>query len=53
MRDSKETERKTAPEAEPTVKNAGTNNKVNNECTDAEKPHMGLTSWAVAPEGKF
>ncbi len=27
--------------------------KVNNERADAEKPHMGLTTWAAAPEGKI
>lgn len=26
--------------------------KVNNERADADKPHMGLTTWAAAPEGK-
>ncbi|MGN0419033.1 MAG: RhuM family protein [Acetatifactor sp.] len=25
--------------------------KVNNERADADKPHMGLTTWAAAPEG--
>ena len=27
--------------------------KVNNERADADKPHMGLTTWAAAPEGKI
>ena len=27
--------------------------KVNNERADADKPHMGLTTWAAAPEGKL
>lgn len=27
--------------------------KVNNERADAEKPHMGLTTWADAPDGKI
>ncbi len=27
--------------------------KVNSERTDAEKPYMGLTTWANAPEGKI
>ena len=27
--------------------------KVNNERADADKPHMGLTAWAAAPEGKI
>ena len=27
--------------------------KVNNERADADKPHMGLTIWAAAPEGKI
>jgi len=27
--------------------------KVNNERADADKPHMGLTTWASAPDGKI
>ena len=27
--------------------------KVNNERADADKPHMGLTTWAAAPDGKI
>ena len=27
--------------------------KVNNKRADADKPHMGLTTWAAAPEGKI
>lgn len=27
--------------------------KVNNERADADKPHMGLTTWAAALEGKI
>ena len=27
--------------------------KVNNERADADKPHMGLTTWTAAPEGKI
>lgn len=27
--------------------------KVNNERADADKPHMGLTTWADAPDGKI
>ena len=27
--------------------------KVNNERADADKPHMGLPTWAAAPEGKI
>lgn len=27
--------------------------KVNNERADADKPHMGLTTWAAVPEGKI
>ena len=27
--------------------------KVNNERADADKPHMGLTTWAAAPEGNI
>ena len=27
--------------------------KVKNERADADKPHMGLTTWAAAPEGKI
>ena len=27
--------------------------KVNNERADADKPHMGLTTWAAAPKGKI
>lgn len=26
--------------------------KVNNERADADKPHIGLTTWAAAPDGK-
>ena len=27
--------------------------KVNNERADAAKPHMGLSTWAAAPDGKI
>ena len=26
---------------------------MNNERADADKPHMGLTTWSVAPDGKI